>query len=239
VDPLPALADLCREHNLWFHIDAAYSWPAVLTCAGQKALEGLPLADSITLDPHKWFGQTFEAGCVLVREGNGLAKTFTLRPDYMQDVAPAEDEVNFADYGLALTRRFKALKIWLSVKVLGLGWFRNLVEHCCRLAEFAEGILRTYACFEILSPRQFSIICFRYVPASYGNPMDPAALDRFNLAIIDGVRATGRAFLSSTRLQGRVGLRLCFVNWRTTSGDVEEVVRLVMDVGAKVAAANF
>jgi glutamate/tyrosine decarboxylase-like PLP-dependent enzyme len=237
VDPLPALADLCRENDLWYHIDAAYSWPAVLTPEGRQMLDGLGRADSVTLDPHKWFGQTFEVGCVLVREGRGLADTFTVRPEYMQDVAPGEDEVNFADCGIALTRRFRALKIWLSVKVLGLDWFRRLVDHCCRLAELAEGLLQLTPGFQILSPRKFSIVCFRFVPQ--GGPGGLAAaeetLDRLNLAIVDRVRATGRAFFSSTRLHGRVALRFCFVNWRTRAADVEEVIRLVLESGAHLA----
>ncbi len=231
-DPLPALADLGRDQGLWLHVDAAYGWPAVLIPEGREALRGLDRADSLTLDPHKWFGQTFEAGCVLVRDGRLLAETFALRPDYMQDVAPGTDEVNFCDLGLALTRRFRALKIWLSVKVLGLGWFRALVRRCCRLAELAEEILRRSAVFQILCPRHLGIVCFRYVPAGR---QDEADLDRLNLAIIEGVRATGRAFFSSTRLDGRVALRLCFVNWRTTAADVEEVIRLITDAGAKLA----
>src|SRR5262249_38813886 len=107
VDPLSALVPFCRQERLWLHVDAAYGWPAVLTPEGKTLLDGIGQADSITLDPHKWFGQTFEAGCLLVREGRLLAETFALRPEYMQDVEPAADEINFADHGIALTRRFR------------------------------------------------------------------------------------------------------------------------------------
>src|SRR5438132_1892002 len=237
VDPLGELAGLCSEQRLWLHVDAAYGWPAVLVPEERAALAGIEAADSITLDPHKWFGQPFEAGCVLVREGRRLEQTFAIRPDYMQDVEPNSDEVNFADRGLALTRRFRALKIWLSVKVLGLGWFRALVQRCCRLAEFAEMLLQRDGRFEILCSRALSIVCFRYVPAGFRcqTEAEEEALDRLNLAIIDGVRATGRAFLSSTRLKSRVALRLCFVNWRTTAADVEEVVGLLARVGEEIS----
>src|SRR5262249_49680932 len=126
VDPLAELADVCQEQRLWFHVDAAYGWPAVLTAEGKSDLNGIGRADSITLDPHKWFGQTFETGCLLVRDGKQLGRAFAMRPEYMQDVEPADDEVNFADHSLALTRRFRALRTWLSIKVLGLGWFRAL-----------------------------------------------------------------------------------------------------------------
>jgi glutamate/tyrosine decarboxylase-like PLP-dependent enzyme len=230
VDPLIDLADLCRSESVWLHVDAAYGWPAVLLPDEKPKFAGIERSDSITLDPHKWFAQPFEAGCVLIRDGRRLAQTFTLRPDYMQDVEPAAEEVNFADRSLALTRRFRALKVWFSVKVLGIRWFRELVARSCRLAELSEGILEQSPRFEIVSRRQLSIVCFRYIPANFRRD-NGELLDRLNLAVIEGVRASGRAFLSSTRLHGRVALRLCFVNWRTTSGDVEEVVRLVEKVG--------
>jgi len=236
VDPLTELADLCAVENLWLHVDAAYGWPAVLISEEKPRLAGIERADSITLDPHKWFSQPFEVGCVLIREGQRLARTFTLRPDYMQDVEPAPEEVNFADRGLALTRRFRALKIWLSLKVLGVSWFRNLIAHGCRLAELAQGLLEQSPCCEILCPRQLSIVCFRYIPPRFrpDHEQDQQALDRLNLKLVEGVRSSGRAFLSSTLIHGRVAVRLCFVNWRTTAADVEEVVRLLEEVGEQL-----
>src|SRR5262249_20712018 len=168
-------------------------WSAALTTQGKELLNGIDRADSITLDPHKWFAQTFDAGCVLVREGHRLPQTFLVRADYMQDVEPASDEINLCDHGLALTRRFRALKIWLSVKVLGLPWFRSLITRCCRLAEFAQAFLERTPGFEILCPAQLSIVCFRYVPSSWDSP-DAADLDRLNLAMVEELRKTGRAF---------------------------------------------
>jgi glutamate/tyrosine decarboxylase-like PLP-dependent enzyme len=187
-------------------------------------LEGIDRADSITLDPHKWFAQTFETGCVLVRDGKLLARTFAMRPEYMQDVEPADDEINFADCSLALTRRFRALRVWLTVKVLGIAWFRSLIDHCMTLAALAQGLLEASPRFTFLS-RHLSIVCFRCVPPGFtGSDED---LDALNLKLIEKLRATGRAFISSTRLRGRVVLRFCFVNWRTTAADVEEIVRLL------------
>jgi aromatic-L-amino-acid decarboxylase len=236
VDPLRELAEVCRQEGVWLHADAAYGWAAALTAQGRAVLDGIGLADSITLDPHKWFGQSFEAGCLLVRDGGLLPRTFALRPEYMQDVEPGGDEVNFADCGIALTRRFRALKIWLSVKVLGLGWFRELVDRCCRLTEFAWRLLEQEAAvFEVLSPPRLSVICFRYRPA--GDWQDEA-LDRLNLALAEELRATGRAFLSTTRLGGRVALRFCFVNWRTTAADVEEVVGLLASLGRTLESSR-
>jgi aromatic-L-amino-acid decarboxylase len=221
VDPLREIAAISRRHKLWLHVDGAYGWPAILTEEGRALLRGIEEADSITLDPHKWFGQTFEAGCVLVRQGQALRATFQMQPDYMADVAPADGEINFADHGIALTRRFRALKIWFSMKVLGVSWFRRLVEHCCRLAAYAERLLEKARNFEILHGRQLSVICFRHVPRL------EADSDAANQELCERIRQTGIAFLSTTRLRGRVALRLCFVNWRTTAADVEMVVELL------------
>jgi len=202
-----------------------------LTAEGKRDLAGIGEADSVTLDPHKWLAQTFDVGCVLVRDGRRLPETFATRPDYLQDVvSAAADEVNFADYGIALTRRFKALKIWLSLQVLGLDWFRRLVEHCCALAEYAQARLEATGVFEILCPRRLSIVCFRYVPP--GGAGDP---DAVNVRLLGALRETGRAFLSSTRLRGQFAVRMCFINWRTTAADVDEVVELLVRLGAGVA----
>jgi glutamate/tyrosine decarboxylase-like PLP-dependent enzyme len=226
-DNLEGLADLCHDNHLWLHVDAAYGWVAALSSEGRRAVQGIGRADSITLDPHKWFGQTFETGCILVRDGKLLARTFGMRPEYMQDVEPADDEINFADYSLALTRRFRALRVWLTVKVLGVAWFRSLVDHCMALAALAQALLESTPRFEFLS-RNLSIVCFRLVPPGYAGA--EAELDALNLELVEKLRATGRAFISSTRLRGRVILRFCFVNWRTSAADVEEIVNLLVQL---------
>lgn len=226
VDPLGQLSDLRDQHRLWLHVDAAYGWAAALTPRGRACLESIARADSITLDPHKWFAQPFEAGGLLVRRGELLRDTFMMRPEYMQDVVPNHDEVNFCDHGIALTRRFRALKIWLSIKTLGVAWFRRLIEHTWALTEYAQALLEQSGRFEITSPQRFSIVCFRYVPGS----------DDVQQAIADELLKTGRAFLSTTRLNGRTTLRFCFVSWRTTARDVEEIVDLLLEIGRRLQA---
>jgi glutamate/tyrosine decarboxylase-like PLP-dependent enzyme len=220
VDALGEISELCRSERLWLHVDAAYGWAAALATGTRRELTGIDLADSITLDPHKWLAQTFDVGCLLVRDGRLLPETFSLRPDYMQDVTPGNDEVNYADHGIALTRRFRALKIWLSLQMLGLGWFRRLVEHCVALADYAEARLVSTSKFEILCPRRLSIVCFRY--AAGGDS------DATNERLLASLRESGRAFLSSTRLRGAFAIRMCFVNWRTTAADVDAIVDLLV-----------
>ena len=229
IDPLEDIAGVCRSQSIWFHVDAAYGWPAVLLPDGKKLLAGIEQADSATLDPHKWFAQPFECGCVLVRNGKRLEDAFHIRPDYMQDVTGEPDEINFADHGLSLTRRFRAFKIWLSVRTLGLGWFRKLVERSCCLAHLAQHLLESAGCFEIVCPRQLSIVCFRYRPAD--RVLNAEELDALNLTLVEDLRLSGRGFISSTKLNGQVALRLCFVNWRTTAADVAEIVSLLASLG--------
>ncbi len=232
VDPLADIAAVCARHRLWLHVDAAYGWPMVLLEEGKRLFAGLEQADSITLDPHKWFAQPFEAGCLLVRRGELLAKTFTMRPEYMQDVIPREDEINFCDQGIALTRRFRALKIWMSVKLLGVGWYRRLIAHNCALARYAEALVRTAGCFEVTSAAKLSIVCFRYVPRDCA--IGDAELDTLQQAIAAELLASGLAFISTTRLHGRTTLRFCFVNWRTTAADVDEVVAAIASIGDRM-----
>jgi glutamate/tyrosine decarboxylase-like PLP-dependent enzyme len=149
-----------------------------------------------------------------------------MRPEYMQDVEAQGEEVNFADRGIALTRRFRALKVWLSIKVLGLDWFARLVLHGQALGRYAQAALEE-AGFEVLSPEQLAILCFRHAPPG----LDEEALDRHNLALIDAARASGEVFLSSTRLAGRVAIRLCLINWRTSADDIDRVIALLGHLG--------
>jgi glutamate/tyrosine decarboxylase-like PLP-dependent enzyme len=229
VDPLAELADLCAEYRLWLHVDAAYGWAAALTADGRRVLRGIERCDSINLDPHKWLAQPYDAGCLLVRRGAALAETFATRPEYLQDVEAAADEVNFADLGIALTRRFRALKIWFAIKVLGIEWFRRLVAHGFTLAAYAERVLQEASEFELLVRRELSVVCFRYAPAGWRGD-----LDVLNRALCAAAVKTRRVFLATTRVQGVVAQRFCFVNWRTTAGDVDEIVRLLQEIGQQL-----
>lgn len=233
VDALVEIGALCREERVWLHIDAAYGWAAALTLRGRREVAGIDLGDSITLDPHKWLAQAFDVGCVLVRDGRLLPETFAMRPDYLQDVTPNEGEVNYADHGIALTRRFRALKVWLSVEMLGVEWFRRLAEHCIGLADYAQARIESTGQFEVLCERRLSIVCFRFVHPHWSDD-----LDSLNTSLLVALRDSGRAFLSSTKLRGAFAIRMCFVNWRTTAADVDEIVELLVKFGTEIATGQ-
>ena len=142
VDPLPALADVAANEALWLHVDGAYGAPAVVCERGQERLTGLNQADSLTMDPHKWLFQPFEIGGVLVRDGRHLRRAFRMGAEYLEDAMGEDDEVNFSAYGIQLTRSFRALKLWMTLKVFGRTHVAAAVERGFELAEQAEQILR-------------------------------------------------------------------------------------------------
>jgi glutamate/tyrosine decarboxylase-like PLP-dependent enzyme len=190
---------------------------------GRRRLDGLGLADSLTLDPHKWLFQPLEIGCLLVADGAALERTFATAPAYLRDAAAGAGEVNFADRGVQLTRQFRALKLWMSLKVHGAAAFRTAIEHGLALAEHAEGVLARQPAFELVTPARLGIVTFRAVAPG----RSPAAIDELNARLPALAAADGFAFLSSTRVAGRTALRLCTINPRTTCDDVERTLDLV------------
>jgi aromatic-L-amino-acid decarboxylase len=213
IDPLIDLAELSAAENLWLHVDGAFGAAAVLSERGQAILRGLERAHSITLDPHKWLFQSFECGCVLVRDAALLKSAFQIKPDYLRDVHRSIEEFNPCDYGVQLTRSFRALKVWLSLETFGLAAFRRAITRGFELAEIAERELRTQTGWEILSPAQLATICFRF-----------GQDDKLQTQLVDAMLRDGYASLTSTTLRGVASLRLCTINPRTTEADIIETV---------------
>lgn len=213
VDPLPQLADLCVEENLWLHADGAYGAATMICERGREKLAGLDRVDSLSLDPHKWLFQPFECGFVLVRDAAHLKSAFQLMPEYMRDVHRNTAETNLADHGIQLSRGFRALKVWLSMNTFGLAAFREAVTHGFELAEFAERELRTRRDCEILSPAEMGIVAFRFGKS-----------DDLQTRLVDLMLRDGFAFLTSTTLKGTTALRLCTINPRTTEQDIVQTI---------------
>jgi aromatic-L-amino-acid/L-tryptophan decarboxylase len=223
VDPLPELAALCAERNLWFHADAAYGGFASLTERGRRALRGLALADSITLDPHKWLYQPLEAGCCLVRDGQLLRNSFYIAPDYLRDAEVAGDrEINFSDVGIQLSRRARALKVWLSIQYFGLDAFRDTIDRCLDLTALGQRYVEESEELELLVPATLGVFCFRRKPEGIE---DEAELESLNCRLVADLMASGRGMVSTTTLAGRCAVRFCVLNHSTTEDDVLEVLR--------------
>lgn len=223
VDPLPQLRRLCDAEGLWLHVDGAYGAAAMLSSQGRRRLDGIALADSLTLDPHKWLFQPLEVGCLLVADGEALERTFATAPAYLRDAAAGRDEVNFADRGIQLTRQFRALKLWMSLKVFGAAAFRTAIERGLALAEHAERVLARHPAFELVTPAQLGIVTFRAVVQGHS----AAALDDLNARLPALTAADGFACISSTRVGEMTALRLCTINPRTTPDDVERTLDVI------------
>ena len=223
VDPVGEIADVCERNNLWLHVDAAYAGFAALTVEGKQLLGRLDRADSLTLDPHKWLFVPFECGCLMVRDPSRLSDAFRISPEYLKDVEPGEEEVNFADRGVQLTRYSRALKIWVSVNYFGTEIIAAAIQDAMERARLLESLVAASPDFEILSPAQFGILCFRARPSS----ADDAELDALNEKINARVVEGGRFLISSTRLNGRFSLRMCTLGYRTTHDDIQNLFETI------------
>ena len=229
VDPLEAIADLCALERIWMHVDAAYGGFAVLVPEGKAKLAGLGRADSVTMDPHKWLYVPFECGCLLVKEPAKLKAAFLINPDYLKDVETSGGEVNFADYGEQLSRRARGIQVWVNVQYFGVERLAEAIRYSLALAPFAEARVRATPGLEVLAPATLGILCFRAHPAGMD---DPAALDALNERILHAVNATGKVFISSTRIRGAFSLRICPIGHRTRQADIEGLVGMVGDMAS-------
>jgi len=206
---IPEIIPYIKQHNA-----AVAKNGGVHPESGREKLRGLERVDSLSLDPHKWLFQPFECGCVLVRDRALLRAAFRVTADYLREVHRESAEVNLADHGLQLTRGFRALKLWLSIKTFGMAAFRAAVSRGFALAEIAERELRTKPGWEILSRAQMGTVCFRF-----------GAEDAVQTRIVDAMLREGYAFLTSTKLKGAICLRLCTINPRTTDAEMIETVK--------------
>jgi glutamate/tyrosine decarboxylase-like PLP-dependent enzyme len=221
VDPLPALADLCAREGLWLHVDGAYGAAAVLHPRGADALRGLERADSITLDPHKWLFQPFEIGCLLVRDARLMQQAFRVEEDdhadYLADVSRhIQHDVNFFERGIQLTRSFKALKLWLSMRTFGRAAFRDAIQVGFDLADFAQEWLIASGHWEIVTPSQMGIVTFRWKQPG----LSAAETDALTARTVDRLREDGYATVMSTVLRGRPALRLCPIHPAATTSEM-------------------
>ncbi|CCH75870.1 L-2,4-diaminobutyrate decarboxylase [Nostocoides japonicum T1-X7] len=211
VDPLEDLADLCAIEDVWLHVDGAYGGPAALCAPGRDELAGITRADSVVLDPHKWLFQPYDVGCLLVTRPGVLERAYTMNPEYLADVTAGTGEVDLRNRSLELSRRSRALKLWLTMRGYGTRALADAVERGIALAEHAEGLLRADPFWEVVTPAQLGVVTFAAVGATGEDHTRAAA------ALSDD----GYAALTTTTLHGRSVLRLCTINPATTGADLE------------------
>jgi aromatic-L-amino-acid decarboxylase len=216
VDPVGAIADACAERGVWLHVDAAYAGAAWVCPELRWSQEGVERADSLVVNAHKWLFTPMDCSLLWTRRPEALRAAFSLLPEYLR----TRDEVdNLSDYGPALGRRFRSLKLWAVLRCYGREGLQVRIRKAIRLAELFEGWVRDEPGWELCAPRPFSVVCFRRDGS-----------DEDNEAILERVNASGQIFISHTRLNGRYVLRLAVGNERTTEADVERAWNAIRSV---------
>ena len=224
IDPLTEIAAIARRHGLWMHIDGAYG--ALAAIAAPKKFNGLDLADSLSLDPHKWLYQPLDCGCLLYRDMNAAHAAFAHTGEYAKTLTndPVEGFAFFEE-SLELSRRFRALRLWLSLRYHGLKAFRAAIQKDLDLAQRLASAIANQPRLELMASVELSAICFRHVGI---NPLAEEELNRHNAAILKRVVQRGHVYLSNATLRGKFCLRACIVNHRTTEADVDSVIPEVL-----------
>ncbi len=217
VDPVSEIAAVCREHGVWLHVDAAYGGAMALASGGKWAMEGTELADSVVVNPHKWMFVPLDFSALFVRRPELLRAVFSLTPEYLRGDAEA-GEINYMDYGVQLGRRFRALKAWMVIRAFGRDGLAARISEHCRLAQEWARWVEADPRFVLAAPVPMAVVCFRFAPAG----CDDAAGDRLNEEIVQAVNASGAAYLTHTRVGGRVVMRVGIGNILTTERHLEE-----------------
>ena len=232
VDDLAAIAEICSAHDLWFHVDGAYGAPAAVLPEYADVFKGLSAADSIAIDPHKWLYAPLEAGCTLVKDARHLTEAFSFHPVYYNfDGDPEDPAMNYYDHGLQNSRGFRALKVWMALRQAGRSGYEKMIRNDIELAEQLYHMAEEENELEPIST-SLSITAFRYVPADRKGDED--YLNKLNETLLNELQTGGKVFLSNAVVEGKYCLRVCVVNFRTTVGDLKDLVRIVLEEGKRV-----
>jgi len=234
IDDLDALADLCKQEELWFHIDGAIGAVAVLAESVKPQLSGIERADSIALDLHKWLHIPFEAGCVVVRHDAAHRKTFSLTPEYLEHGTRGLNagQFWFSDYGLQLSRQFRALKVWMSIKEHGLNRFGRMIARNVEQAHYFGRLVENEPDMELTAPIGLDIVCFRFNPGK----QDETSLNALNKEILIQLQERGIAAPSYTTLDGQYCLRLAIANHRSKREDFDALAEETVRTGRELMA---
>lgn len=244
-DPLGEVADVARRFNLWFHVDAAYGGFATLAPSARPLFADIHRADSVALDPHKWLYLPVDCGCILYRDAQNARATFAHEAEYTRVLNQGADEAfAFWDYGPELSRRFRALKVWMMLKGIGLRALGQAIENDLACAKHFERLVQKSEDFQMLAPVELSIFCFRYVPSKLQRDLANAdeadrfrvekEIDALNERLLTELQRDGSSYLSNARINGRFSLRGCVMNYRTTIQDVEILLSDLRRVAASL-----
>ena len=236
IDPVPAIVEICEQHTLWLHVDAAYAGSAAVVPEFRYLMAGCERADSIVTNPHKWLFTPFDLSVLYCRHMDLLRRAFSLVPEYLR--TPEQEKVRSgSDYGIQLGRRFRALKLWMVIRYFGHEGLAARIREHCRLTKLFAAWVEESPDWELLAPVPLSLVCFRACPQieAVDEATRNARLDALNEAIMHGVNATGQALLSHTKLHDKITLRLSIGNIRTTEKHVRQVWELLNEEAKRLA----
>jgi glutamate/tyrosine decarboxylase-like PLP-dependent enzyme len=235
-DDLDAMASLCERERLWFHVDGAIGALLALAPRHRHLVRGMERADSVTLDLHKWMHVPFEAACALLRDRKAHRETFALTPEYLEHTERglASGSLWFSEYGLQLSRGFRALKVWLTIKEHGLDKFGRLIDQNIEQASTLTRLIEAERDLELMAPTHTNIVCFRFNPGGLAG----AELDALNEELLVRLHESGIAAPSYTTLGGRYCLRAAIVNHRTVDADLAVLVEAVGNIGRGLLDAH-
>ena len=232
-DDLERLADLCASEGLWFHVDGAFGALAAISPRLKPLTRGMERADSVAFDLHKWMYVPIEVGCVLVRDAESHRNTFVASTDYLAHAerGVSSGSVWMSEYGMQLSRGFRALKVWMSLKAHGLETYSRLIDQNVDQARFLERLVHAHPDLELMAEVPLNIVCFRFV----AKDLDDASLDTLNETILFELHEQGIAVPTSTRIGGRFVFRVAIVNHRSRREDFEALVSEVVARGQSLA----
>ena len=235
IDPLKEIAEICKRNKVWFHIDGAYGAPAAGLEIPNPKFSAFPDADSIALDPHKWFYAPMEAGCALVKNPTHLLEAFSFRPEYYHFDDDAEASPNYYEYGPQNSRGFRALKVWLAFQQQGKKGYQQLIGDDIKLAKKLHDLVEETVQLEAFT-HNLSITTFRFIPKNFDKTAASSEeyLNELNTALLDRLQNGGEVFVSNAVLDGKYVLRACIVNFRTTLSDIEALPQIIIEEGNKL-----
>jgi glutamate/tyrosine decarboxylase-like PLP-dependent enzyme len=237
VDRVNELAAVAADEGLWLHVDAAYGGAVRLSARDAARVTDLELADSVTIDPHKWFFQAYDVGALVVRRREDLHATFSRAPEYYRSTRPEDKPLNWLEYSIEGTRRLRALKLWMSWKHLGSQGLGRLVEMNNDMAALLSAKIAACDDFEAVVPEpELSVVCFRHLPGARG-ALDPAQLDRHQDLLQRALEISGEAWVSTTRLRGATYLRAGILNPMTTEADLDRLLSTLRGLAPAAAAS--
>jgi len=227
VDNLNVVADICERHHLWYHVDAAYGGPAAGVEKVAHLFKGIERADSVVVNPHKWMYVPFEAGGVLVKNPEHLRTTFSTIPDYLKSDQSGNERTDLMEYNLPLTKEFKALKVWMTLKTYGAAKIRETIAADISNAAYLAEKIKESPYLELMAPSPLSIVCFRYNPGR----LSEKEINKLNDRIVKKTEADGRVFLTGTKIKQKVALRVCFINHRTGEKHINYLLDTIEEIG--------